>query len=96
MAWKASLDAECEVRDLVMLSVYPIPFGTFVPKLPECPKYHKASITQLPYGLYAWIKLDFHSNILDNQYYYCPFTDVESHVSDVSDKFLGLFLNWES
>ena len=46
-------------------------YGSSFPKLPECPKYHKASITQLSCGFYAWIKLYFYSNILDNQSYYC-------------------------
>ena len=53
---KTSLDAECGVGDLVILSVYPRLFGVFGSsfcKLPECPKYCKASISQPSYGFYA-------------------------------------------
>ena len=55
---------------LVIFSVYPSLFGVFVSsfsRLPECPKFHKPSMTQLSFGFHAWIKLDFYSNILDNQ-----------------------------
>ena len=63
---KTLLDDECGVGDLVILSVYPRLFGVFgskFPKLPECPKYCKVSMA----FTHARIKLDFHSNILDNQ-----------------------------
>ena len=53
---KTSLDAECGVGDLVILSVYPRLFGVFGSsfcKLPECPKYCKASISQPSYGFYT-------------------------------------------
>ena len=71
---KISLDAECGVVDLVMFFVYPSLFEVFrssFPKLSECSKYHKASITQPSCGFYVWVMFDFCSNILDNQSYHC-------------------------
>ena len=53
---KTSLDAEWGVGDLAMLSVYPRLFGLFGSsfcKLPECPKYCNASISQPSYSFYA-------------------------------------------
>ena len=53
---KTSLDAECWVGDLVILSVYPTVFwvfGSSFHKLPECPKYCKASLSQTSYDFYA-------------------------------------------
>ena len=53
---KTSLDAECGVGDLVILSVYLRLFGVFEPSFPKlfgCPKYCTASITRPSYGFYA-------------------------------------------
>ena len=53
---KTSLDVECGVGDLVILSVYPRLFGVFGSsfcKFPEYPWYSKASISQSSYGFYA-------------------------------------------
>ena len=90
---KTLSDAECGVGDLEIFSVYPRLFEVFFssfPSLPECPIY-KPSITQLSCGFYAWIKLYFCKDILDNQSYHCDCffwcitsSDVESHVNDRS------------
>ena len=68
---KTLSDAKCGVGDLEIFSVYPRLFEVFFssfPSLPECPIY-KPSITQLSCGFYAWIKLYFCKDILDNQSY---------------------------
>ena len=96
---KTSSYAECGVGYFVIFSVYPTLFGVFgssFPRLPEFPKYHKACITQLSCSFYDWMKLDFYSNILDNQSYYFHWSfwciisnDVELHVNDQSKKWLA-------
>ena len=94
-----TLDAECGVGDLKILSVYPWLFwGVFssFPTLSECPEC-KLRITQLSCDFHAWIKLDILEinpiTVID--FIWCiTSNDVESHVNDLSKK--GLFLNWES
>ena len=75
-------------------------FGLFwssFPKLTECPKYHKASITQSSCGFYAnnkalFLFKYFGQSILLLWLIFSDFsTDVESHVTDWSRKFWLIF-----